>query len=68
MPQDPSKLAKEYIDAALESQARLGRPAKLNKATYERALKRATLAMEELTSIAEPSDRRLASGGQKTRT
>jgi hypothetical protein len=49
---EPSELAKNYIDASLETRARQGRSAKPSKAAYARAVKLARAAIEELTLVA----------------
>ena len=49
---EPSELAKKYIDASLQAQARRGRSAKPSKAAYTRAVKLARAAIEELTVVA----------------
>jgi hypothetical protein len=50
-------MARDYIDGALKTRARLGRSAKPSKAAYARAVKLARQAMEELISLA-PSSRK----------
>ena len=49
---EPSELAKDYIDASLETRARQGRSARPSKAAYARAVKLARAAIEELTVVA----------------
>jgi len=48
-------MARDYIDGALKTQARLGRSAKPSKAAYARAVRLARQAMEELISLAPRS-------------
>jgi len=48
-------MARDYIDGALKTRASLGRSAKPSKAAYERAVKLARQAMEELISLAPRS-------------
>lgn len=51
MAKDSSQMAKEYIDGALKARANLGRSAKPSKAAYDRAVRLARQAMEELISL-----------------
>jgi hypothetical protein len=55
MAKDSSELARDYIDAALKTSARLGRSAKPSKAAYARAVRLARQAMDELISLAPRS-------------
>lgn len=55
MQKDSSQMARDYIDGALKARASLGRPAKPSKAAYDRAVRRAREAMEELISLAPRS-------------
>ena len=55
MARDSSQMARDYIDGALKTQARLGRSAKPSKAAYARAVRLARQAMEELISLAPRS-------------
>jgi hypothetical protein len=48
-------MAREYIDGALKTRASLGRSAKPSKAAYERAVRMARQAMDELMSLAPRS-------------
>jgi len=48
-------MAKDYIDGALKARASLGRSAKPSKAAYERAVRMARQAMDELISLAPRS-------------
>jgi hypothetical protein len=52
---DSSQMAREYIDGALKTRASLGRSAKPSKAAYERAVRMARQAMDELMSLAPRS-------------
>ncbi len=52
---DSSQMARDYIDGALKARANLGRSAKPSKAAYERAVRQAKQAMEELMSLASRS-------------
>jgi len=52
---DSSQMAREYIDGALKTRASLGRSAKPSKAAYERAVRLARQAMDELMSLAPRS-------------
>jgi len=52
MAKDSSQMARDYIDGALKTRARLGRSAKPSKAAYARAVSLASQAMEELISLA----------------
>ncbi|TMB95542.1 MAG: hypothetical protein E6J40_11840 [Chloroflexi bacterium] len=56
MQQDPSRLAREYIDGALKTRASLGRSAKPSKASYDRAVRLAREAMKELLSLAPKTE------------
>jgi hypothetical protein len=59
MSKDSSQMAKDYIDGALKARADLGRSAKPSKAAYERAVRMARQAMDELISLApKRNDRR----------
>ena len=51
MAKDSSQMARDYIDGALKTRASLGRSAKPSKAAYERAVKLARQAMDELISL-----------------
>ena len=55
MAKDSSQMAREYIDGALKTRASLGRSAKPSKAAYERAVRMARQAMDELMSRAPRS-------------
>jgi hypothetical protein len=55
MAKDSSQMARDYIDGALKTRARLGRSAKPSKAAYARAVRLARQAMEELISLAPRS-------------
>ncbi len=55
MARDSSQMAKDYIDGALKARASLGRSAKPSKAAYERAVRMARQAMDELISLAPRS-------------
>ena len=55
MAKDSSQMAREYIDGALKTRARLGRSAKPSKAAYARAVRMARQAMEELIALAAKS-------------
>jgi hypothetical protein len=48
-------MAKDYIDGALKARAGLGRSSKPSKATYERAVRLARQAMDELISLSPRS-------------
>jgi len=48
-------MAKDYIDGALKARAGLGRSSKPSKAAYERAVRLARQAMDELISLAPRS-------------
>ncbi|TMC47403.1 MAG: hypothetical protein E6J20_19715 [Chloroflexi bacterium] len=50
--QEPSVLAKKYIDASLQARARQGRAAMPSKAAYARGVKLARAAIEDLTVVA----------------
>ena len=52
MAKDSSQMAREYIDGALRARASLGRSAKPSKAAYERAVRLARQAMDELMALA----------------
>jgi hypothetical protein len=52
---DSSQMAKDYIDAALKARASLGRSSKPSKAAYERAVRTAREAMDELMALAPRS-------------
>jgi hypothetical protein len=52
---DSSQMAREYIDGALKARASLGRSAKPSKAAYERAVRLARQAMDELMALAPGS-------------
>jgi hypothetical protein len=52
---DSSQMARDYIDGALKARASLGRSAKPSKAAYERAVRLARLAMDELMSLSPKS-------------
>jgi len=52
---DSSQMAREYIDGALRARASLGRSAKPSKAAYERAVRLARQAMDELMALAPGS-------------
>ena len=52
MAKDSSRMARDYIDGALKTRARLGCSAKPSKAAYARAVSLARQAMEELISLA----------------
>jgi len=54
---DSSQMARDYIDGALKTRASLGRSAKPSKAAYERAVRMARQAMDELISLAPRSKR-----------
>jgi len=51
MAKDSSQMAKDYIDGALKARADLGRSAKPSKAAYERAVRHAREAMDELIAL-----------------
>ena len=51
MAKDSSQMARDYIDGALKARASLGRSAKPSKAAYERAVRLARQAMDELISL-----------------
>ena len=51
MAKDSSQMARDYIDGALKTRARLGRSAKPSKAAYMRAVRLARQAMDELISL-----------------
>lgn len=68
MPKDSTQLAKDYIDGALEARASLGRSAKPSKAAYERAVRLARLAMDELTTLARRTDLQLAPQRRKAKS
>ena len=55
MAKDSSQMARDYIDDALKARASLGRSAKPSKAAYERAVRLARQAMDELMSLAPRS-------------
>lgn len=55
MAKDSSQMARDYIDGALKTRASLGRSAKPSKATYDRAVRLARQAMDELISLAPRS-------------
>ena len=55
MAKDSSQMAREYIDGALRARASLGRSAKPSKAAYERAVRLARQAMDELMALAPGS-------------
>ena len=55
MAKDSSQMAREYIDGALKARASLGRSAKPSKAAYERAVRLARQAMDELMALAPGS-------------
>ena len=55
MAKDSSQMARDYIDGALKARASLGRSAKPSKAAYERAVRLARQAMDELMSLAPMS-------------
>jgi hypothetical protein len=57
MAKDSSQMARDYIDGALKTRARLGRSAKPSKAAYARAVRLARQAMEELISLAPRSNK-----------
>lgn len=57
MAKDSSQMAGGSIDGALAARASLGRSAKPSKAAYERAVRLAREAMDELISLA-PGRRR----------
>lgn len=52
MAKDASQLAKQYIDASLKARARQGRTRPPSKAAYQRALRLARQAIEELSQVA----------------
>jgi hypothetical protein len=52
---DSSQMAREYIDGALRARASLGRSAKPSKAAYDRAVRLARQAMDELMALAPGS-------------
>lgn len=58
MAKDSSRMARDYIDGALKARASLGRSAKPSKAAYERAVRLARQAMEELILLAPRSKKR----------
>jgi hypothetical protein len=49
---DSSQLAKQFIDASLKARAQQGRVRQPSKAAYQRALKIARQAIEELSQVA----------------
>ncbi len=55
MAKDSSQMAKDYIDGALKARAGLGRSSKPSKAAYDRAVRLARQAMDELMSLAPRS-------------
>ncbi len=57
MAKDSSQMAREYIDGALRARASLGRSAKPSKAAYERAVRLARQAMDELMALAPGSNK-----------
>ncbi len=52
MAKDSAQLAKQFIDASLKARARQGRTRQPSKAAYQRALKLAHQAIEELMLVA----------------
>jgi hypothetical protein len=52
---DSSQMAREYIDGALRARASLGHSAKPSKAAYDRAVRLARQAMDELMALAPGS-------------
>ena len=57
MAKDSSQLARDYIDGALKTSARLGRSAKPSKAAYARVVRLARQAIYELISLAPRSSK-----------
>ena len=55
MAKDSSQMARDYIDGALKARASLGRSAKPSKAAYDRAVRLARQAMDELILLAPRS-------------
>jgi len=66
MAKDSSQMARDYIDGALKTRARLGRSAKPSKAAYARAVSLARQAMEELISLAPRATPRSGLGRKGT--
>ncbi len=55
MAKDSSQMARDYIDGALKARASLGRSSKPSKAAYDRAVRLARQAMEELIALSPRS-------------
>ncbi len=55
MAKDSSQMARDYIDGALKARASLGRSSKPSKAAYDRAVRLARQAMDELISLSPRS-------------
>jgi hypothetical protein len=68
MAKDSSQLAREYIDGTLKARASLGHSAKPSKAAYERAVRMARVAMDELIAIAGRRDQRESPQPRKAKT
>lgn len=51
MTKDVSLLAKEFVDAALQRQTNRGRLAKPNRIAYQQAIRTATVAIRQLSSV-----------------
>lgn len=68
MAKDSSQMAREYIDGTLKARASLGHSAKPSKAAYERAVRMARVAMDDLITIAGRRDRRESSQPRKSKS